>query len=100
MAGDQTLIGEINANAESTAPIAEVARATLVGISGPTLDPPSDEQDQTLRHRLEHERARNHGLTNVISAMCILNSLNPMWRTDTVMVRQLEDQVRVIMAPV
>ena len=100
MAGDQTLIQEINANAESTAPIAEAARATLCeqgDIPGPTVLLPGNEQDNAICQRMEFERVRIYGLHSVISAMCILNSLNPMWRNDTVLVQHLEDQIRQIM---
>ena len=100
MAGDQTLIQEINANAESTAPIAEAARATLGeqgDIPGPTVLLPGNEQDNAICQRMEFERVRIYGLHSVISAMCILNSLNPMWRNDTVLVQHLEDQIRQIM---
>jgi hypothetical protein len=93
MAGDQTLASEIQANAQSTAPIAQAARATLDDTRNIANGIPSNDQV------LELERTRIYGLTNVISAMCILNSLNPTWRNDTVFVRQLEGQVRNIMVP-
>ena len=93
MAGDQTLASEIQANAQSTAPIAQAARATLDDNRNIANGIPSNDQ------ALELERTRIYGLTNVISAMCILNSLNPTWRNDNVFVRQLEAQVRNIMVP-
>jgi hypothetical protein len=72
-------------------------RARDEALPAPANPFPGDEQDHILRQRMELERARTYGLRSVISAMCILNSLNPTWRNDAVLARELEEQVRQVM---
>jgi hypothetical protein len=89
MAGDQSLVGGIEANAQAVSPIAEMARATLV--EG------EDEQDRKRRRQMEDVYIRNQSLSCITGGMLIMNSLNPNWRNNASLVTQLEDQVTSIM---
>lgn len=91
MAGDESLIDEIEANAQSGSPMARMARATL--------GDGEEEQDRKRRRLMEDAQYRSMSLGNISTAMGILGELNPSWRRDERLVLQLEDQVKNIVAP-
>jgi hypothetical protein len=86
MAGDQSLVSEIEANAQAASPIAQMARETL-----------GDVQEDQGHKRQRIEETKNLALTNITSAILIMSALNPTWRNNTSLVSQLEDQVQGIM---
>ncbi|MCF8135479.1 MAG: hypothetical protein K9J32_08345 [Synechococcus lacustris] len=99
MAGDESLKDEIDANAQSSSPVAQMARAS-VQIDG------EEERDRKRRCLMSDSeiqsmqaRTRNLALDNINIAMDILGKLNPAWKNDGRLLVQLEDQVKNIVAP-
>jgi hypothetical protein len=92
MAGDESLIDEIRANAESTSPLAQMARASLE-------DDAEENQDRKRRRLTEDAQYRSLALGNISTAMDIMSKLNPAWRNNGRLLMQLEDQVKNIVVP-
>ena len=102
MAGDATLVPEIQANAQSASPVAEMARATLPPAPAP-LDP---FELETRKRKLEVEDAtiKRMRIENKASEMelvkdfaCIMASLNPKWTTlDTRLRMRTEDWLKSV----
>jgi hypothetical protein len=89
MAGDQSLVGEIEVNAQDASPIAQMARETLGDVQ--------EDQGHKRRRQMEDVYIRTQSLSYITSGMFIMNSLNPNWRNNTSLVTQLEDQVTSIL---
>jgi hypothetical protein len=89
MAGDQSLVGEIEVNAQVASPIAQMARETLGDVQ--------EDQGHKRRRQMEDVYIRTQSLSYITSGMFIMNSLNPNWRNNTSLVTQLEDQVTSIL---
>jgi hypothetical protein len=92
MAGDESLINEIRANAESSSPLAQMARASL-------QDDAEENQDRKRRRLTEDAQYRSLALGNISTAMDIMSKLNPAWRNNGRLLMQLEDQVKNIVVP-
>jgi hypothetical protein len=88
MAGDQSLVAEIEANAQAASPIAQMARETLGDVQ--------EDQGHKRRRQMENVYIKTQSLSCITSAMFIMNSLNPNWKNNTSLVAQLEDQVTSI----
>ena len=86
MAGDESLKDEIDANAQSSSP---VARASVQADG-------EEEQDRKRRRLMEDAHYRSVALGNIGNAMSILGELNPAWRNDNRLLLQLEDEVKSI----
>jgi len=89
MAGDQSLVAEIEANAQDASPIAQMARETLGDVQ--------EDQGHKRQRQMEDVYIRTQSLSCITSAMFIMNSLNPNWRNNASLVTQLEDQVTSIL---
>ena len=92
MAGDESLIDEIRSNAESTSPLAQMARASL-------QDDPEEVQDRKRRRRMEDEQYRSMALSNISTTMDLMGRLNPAWMNDGRFLIQLQDHVMNISVP-
>jgi hypothetical protein len=92
MAGDESLKDEIDANARSTSPVAQMARASVQSDG-------EEERDRKRRRLTEDAQYRSLALGNINTAMDIMSKLNPAWRNDGRLLVQLEDQVKNIVAP-
>ena len=88
MAGDESLKDEIDANAQSSSPVAQMARASVHG-----------EEDRKRRRVMEDAQYGKVALDNISNAMSILDELNPAWKNDGRLLLQLEDQVKNIVVP-
>ena len=97
-AGDKSLHAEVDANAASGSPIAQMARAA-VGI---------EEDAETKRKRVKREdlelleleqNVQDKRIKNLQNGMSLLTSINPNWQqTDTRFRLQTEDMIRNIIA--
>ena len=85
LAGDHTLISEVQANAASSSPVARMARASL-GIH-------TDEDMQRKRRRQDAEivTAQQQGILTFMDAM---DRLDPDWKKDTRLVMQTKDHLK------
>ena len=98
-AGDKSLHKEIDANAESSSPIAEMARAA-VGIE------PEDQESRRKRVRQEEqefvrrdEEIQQMRIKNMENALGLLSRIRPDWQqTDTRFRLQTEDMIKNIIA--
>ena len=86
MAGDQSLVAEMEANAQAVSPIAQMARETLGDIH---------EDQGHKRQRIEE--TKNLALSNINAGIDIMAKLYPAWRNDGDLVSQLRDQVKDIL---
>jgi hypothetical protein len=101
MAGDQSLIAEIQYNAASSAPIAELARGSLDEASGRVLEQGPVVTSLKRKHEeLEYyqmetdlQQQRAACMHNVIGVM---NEINPGWRNDATLCRQLQDNLLIM----
>jgi len=88
LAGDQSLIGEINTNAKSTSPIHKMARDAL-GRDGEEHDAGREIKDEESFQKKQRliDTAREHHvsfqLKNVESFTSLLNSIDPKWTEDS-----------------
>jgi hypothetical protein len=96
MAGDGSLVPEIQANAKSNSPLAQMARDSLEG----------DTNDLKRRRLMEDAQLqslqiqnRNASLGIVSTAMTLMNQVNPEWKKDGRLMLQLEDQIKNIAVP-
>jgi hypothetical protein len=97
MAGDESLIDEIEANARSSSPVARMARATL--------GDGEDERDRKRRRLMEdaqtqslQNKNRSESLGIISTSMDLMTRLNPGWTNDGRFLLQLQDQVMNIAA--
>ena len=98
MAGDATLVPEIQANAQSASPVAEMARATL-----PSPDP-MELESRKRQLELEDVKIKRMRIENKASEMDLVKdfaatmaSLNPKWMTlDTRLRMRTEDWLKNI----
>lgn len=98
IAGDRSLIDEIEANAQSSSPVAQMARATL--------GDGEEEQDRKRRRVMEdaqiqslQNKNRIESLEIISTSMDLMTRLNPTWTNDSRFLLQLQDQVMNITAP-
>jgi hypothetical protein len=101
MAGDKTLVSEIQANAQSAAPVAELARATL-----PPASAPQDPFElETRKRQLELEDVRIKRMRIEVKAeemelvkdfASTMALLNPKWTLDTRLRMRTEDWLKNI----
>jgi hypothetical protein len=95
MAGDRSMITEIERNAVSTAPIHQVYRQTLaqesvVDVAGEKRK--LERQDALLELELKERNM------SVIGSFCgLMSSLNPDWKNDTRLRLQIEDCMKTVM---
>lgn len=90
MAGDASLVDEIEANAQSDSPLAQMARASLT---------PHGERDRKRQRLMDDAHLKSLSLGNINTAITLLDSLNPSWKRDERLLMRLEDQVKNIVAP-
>jgi len=86
---DESLKDEIDANAQSSSPVAQIARAS-VQVDG------EEELDRKRRSLMEDAQYRSLALGNISTAVDLMGRLNPAWRNDGRLLLQLEDQVKNI----
>lgn len=102
LAGDRSLITEIKANADSNAPIAQMARASLAEANNP--EDPEARRKRIKREdlelvKLEREVQEKH-IKNMQSFMDLMNTIRPDWmQTDARFRLQTEDMIKNIYAP-
>jgi hypothetical protein len=102
LAGDKSLIVEINANAASTSPIAQLARG-----GPPPADPVEDHDARRKRIKREdleilqmEQDIQEKRIKNVNSFMCLMNTIRPDWmQTDARFRLQTEDTIKNILVP-
>ena len=101
MAGDATLVPEIQANAQSASPVADLARATLPPAAS-HMDP---FEIESRKRQLELEDVRIKRMRVEVKAeemelvrnfTCIMASLNPKWTVDTRLRMRTEDWLKDI----
>lgn len=100
LAGDKSLIKEIEANAESSSPIAQLARATL---PEPTLEDPETRRKRVMREDLDlinlQEDIKDKRIKNMHSFMGLMSTVRPDWmQTDARFRLQTEDMIKNILA--
>lgn len=86
MAGDATLLGEINTNALSTSAIAQLARGNF-------MDPDALEKSKR-KNDVEDEDLRAKKLQNVNLFVSTMALVNPNWREDSRLRLQTEDWLK------
>ena len=102
LAGDRSLITEIKTNADSNAPIAHMARASLAEANNP--EDPEARRKRIKREdlelvKLEREVQEKH-IKNMQSFMDLMNTIRPDWmQTDARFRLQTEDMIKNIYAP-
>jgi hypothetical protein len=89
-AGDKSLLKEIEANAESEAPIHKMARAALDNDSDSLMKQKFDQIELVERVELVKKRK----LDNVASFCDLMERLRPDWKSDQRLVLQTEDWVK------
>ena len=99
LAGDKSLIKEIEANAESSSPIAELARATL---PKPAPEDPEARRKRIMREDLDlislQEDIQDKRMRRIEYSMQLLDRLNPTWhKSDARFRMQTEDMVKNIL---
>lgn len=87
LAGDHTLISEIQANAASSSPVAQMARESL----GIVTD--EDLLRKRRREDVEHVAAQQQ---RVLTFMDAMERLDPDWKKDTRLVMQTKDHLKNI----
>jgi len=101
MAGDQSLIAEIQSNAASSAPIAELARGSLDEANGQALEQEpvatslkrKHEELEFYQMETDLQQQRAGCMHNVLG---VLNEINPIWRNDAALCRQLQDNLLIM----
>jgi len=98
LAGDKSLIKEIEANAESSSPIAQLARATLPDPEDPEARRKRIKREDLELVKLERESQELH-IKNVQAFMGLMNTIRPDWmQTDARFRLQTEDMIKNIYA--
>lgn len=87
LAGDHTLISEIQANAASASPVAQMARASL-GIA--------TEDDLARKRRKQDTEIIAAQQQSVLTFMDAMERLDPDWKKDTRLVMQTKDHLKNI----
>ena len=91
LAGDHSLVQEIQANAKSTSPIAQMARESL----GITTD--EDMNRKRRREDLDYQIQRQESVTSFIHTMQLLD---PNWKQDTRLLIQTKDLLKnIVLGP-
>ena len=98
LAGDNSLIQEIQTNAKSTSPIAQMARESLGIITDEDL------KLKRLREEIELENLQaqsvNRKQKNVTDFMEAMEKLDPNWKQDTRLVIQTKDRLKnIVLGP-
>lgn len=93
MAGDASLVDEIEANAQSSSPLAQMARVSLQD------DQEEEERGRKRRRLMDDAQLKSLSLGNINTAITLLSSLNPSWKSDGRLLMRLEDQIKNIVAP-
>jgi hypothetical protein len=100
LAGDKSLITEIQANATSSSPIAQLARATLPEPEDPEARRKRIKREDVELVKLERESQELH-IRNVQAFMGLMNTIRPDWmQTDARFRLQTEDMIKNIYSPV
>ena len=95
MAGDRSMITEIERNALSTAPIHQAYRQALV--QEPVVDSIGDKRRLERQDALLELELKERNMS-VIGSFCgLMSSLNPDWKNDTRLRLQLEDSMKTVM---
>lgn len=91
--GDESIVEEIEANAQSTSPVAQMARTSLINNE--------EEQDRKRRRVLEdvqlqkmHAEIKTQNLSNTGMFMELMTQLNPKWKDDVRLRMQTEDMLK------
>ena len=92
MGGDASMHEEIEANANSTSPIAQMARASLQAQAAQ----PVDEQSLRLKRRREELEIQALGMQNIKQFREEMDWLDPNWARDTRIKLQLQDVLKDI----
>lgn len=94
LAGDHTLISEIQANSKSESPVAQLARKSLGIATDEELKHKRRKQDQEL----DQQRASTIQMhqNNLIQFMDTMERLDPDWKKDTRLVMQTKDHLKNI----
>jgi len=87
LAGDQTLIQEIRANAQSSSPIAQMARESL------NIE---TEEDLNRKRRREDEEILSLQQKNMLTFIDAMERLDPEWKQDTRLVMLTKDRFKDI----
>ena len=111
LAGDKSLVAELEGNAESSSPIAQLARDSLASAGGDAVEDHEARRKRIKREdleliRLEEEilemRTSNKDkqIQNLHSFMNLMSTIRPDWmQTDVRFRLQTEDMIKNIMAP-
>jgi hypothetical protein len=95
VAGDRSMLEEIQANAVSTAPIHQAYRQALV--QEPVVDSIGDKRRLERQDALLELELKERNMS-VIGSFCgLMSSLNPDWKNDTRLRLQLEDSMKTAM---
>jgi hypothetical protein len=87
LAGDHTLISEIQANAASSSPVAQMARESLGIVS---------DEDMLRKRRREDVENVAAQQQRVLAFMDAMDRLDPDWKKDTRLVMQTKDHLKNI----
>jgi len=95
MAGDASLVGEIQANAQSNAPVAQLARASLEAEDPVSIENKKRELELTdVKIKKMKIENRTHELGNINSFADIMSKINPTWKNDTRLRLKTEDWLK------
>jgi len=96
MAGDESLMDDIRANAASSSPVAQLARASL---PTPAPPPPAEEEslvDRKRRREIEDVDMQHKRMNVVTSFITSMSLLNPSWTDDARLRVQTQDLLKNI----
>jgi len=97
-AGDKSLLGEIEANAASDHPVAQMARESL------PQDSKEDQEDKKRKRELEMIEIQDKRadlelkrINNVAALANVMTALNPDWKKDQRLVVQMQDHLKNVL---
>ena len=95
MAGDRSMLQEVEANAVSTAPIHQAYRQALV--QEPVLDAAGEKRKLERQEALLELEFKERNISVMGSFCGLMTSLNPEWKSDTRLRLQIEDSMKTAM---
>jgi len=96
MAGDESLVSDIRANAASASPIAQLARASMTTPSSPQVIDEESLADRKRRREIEDVDMQHKRMSVASSFISCMNSLNPSWADDARLRVQTQDLLKNI----
>lgn len=98
LAGDHSLITEIQANAQSSSPIARMARESMNIVSDEELTRKRRREELEIeRIHIENQKQSQASITDFINTMQLLD---PNWKNDTRLVIQTKDRLKnIVLGP-